>query len=187
MNFDIRDIVIFILGLLLSVLVLVAFSSCKTSRQSKTDYTYTGSDYTHTEHIRDSCYIDRIVEVHDSSRAEQETSVEHSVNFVPGGGSYNMLTGQMEGVQSLSVSERERLLQNEVNSLRAQGSEQRARIEALSDSLKRENAILQESVETETKAQSFWWIWLITGFSIGVGGIIALKKIPYTKPFMVWL
>lgn len=42
--------------------------------------------------------------------------------------------------------------------------------------------------ETITVAdRSGWWRWLLAGLGIGAALIVALKKIPYTKPLMFWL
>lgn len=187
MSFDFRDILITIIGAICFALILVTFAGCKITKQSKTDYTYTGSGYEHTEHIRDTVYIEKTVVATDSTTAEKEQTTQTDVTFTPAGGSYNIFTGQMQGVTSLSISERERILQNEVNTLRAVSNEQRARISAQSDSLQNIKEQLSASEDVETKAQNFWLVFLITGFVVGTGTVIALKKIPYTKPFMVWL
>ena len=176
-----------LLWTLVFILFLVGFSSCKITRQSKTDYQYQADGYKHVEYVHDTVYVEKNVEIHDTVTVEVERENTTGVDFVESGGTYNVQTGEMTGVKSVKTTEREKTLENRIESLSQRLVQSEAHVSALEDSLVVISAFGSEETFSETKAQNFWWVWLCIGLVGGAGTIIALKKIPYTKPLMLWL
>lgn len=170
------------------IVLAVAFSSCTAVKTATTDKSVTEQQTQTTERIvRDTLYIDRVIEVEKQSATEQKASEDTEIIFAEGGGTYNALTGAAEGVKSVKTSKREELLQRELERSTEQLRQQQERIEVLSDSiqtLSQHNDIV--STEERTP-KNYWWVWFVGGIVLGAGVLIALKKIPYTKPFMLWL
>ena len=169
------------------LLCVLALASCKATKQSKTDYQYTADEYTHTEHKVDTIRIVETVTVHDTVIIERQSESETGVQFVEGGGSYNIKTGEMTGVRYVTNTEREKMLESRISTLEGEVEKNECRIETLKDSLRCVQASGTEETFSETKAQNFWWVWLCIGLVGGAGAVIALKKIPYTSWMMRWL
>ena len=170
-----------------SICICACLTACKVTKQSKTDYQYTAENYAHTEHKSDTTYIYKYVFVHDTITIEVEKESQTGVEFVAGGGTFNLSTGEATGVVRVTSSEREKSLENRISDITQQLEWSEAHVAALQDSIRSIDASGSEQTFTETKAQNFWWLWLVVGIVAGAASIVALKKIPYTSWMMKWL
>ena len=165
----------------------LTMAGCRVTKESRTDYEYTATGYATKTTERDTTLVsERTEEVRtDSSLTETERDTE--VTFAPGGGSYNVVTGQMDGVISVRLSEREKELRKTIDSLVARLDEVSYSVTETADSSYAASGTVHEETYSKTEAQNFWWIWFTIGLVVGAGGVIALKKFPVTSPFMFWL
>ena len=174
-----------VLSVLFVVIMLCLLSSCTTTRTSRNNYQYDGNVNVVTQRIHDTTYIDRQVTeyVHDTTYVERENKTD--IVFIDGGGNYNILTGEISGVQTLTISEREKALQAQILIHQERENELLTKNILLTDSIS-SMQIISES-EAQSESRSLWWLWLLIGCCVGAGTIIALKKIPITKSLMFWL
>ena len=184
---DDRFILLLLLVMLFTGFVVLVCTGCKVHKHGTTEYEYNGQDYTTTIHVHDTTYIEKIASVDDTVVNEKEVESNTGISFVYGGGTYNVKTGEATGVAKVSVSEKEKQLQSEISKLHAEEKISARRIQTLKDSLAVYHEQMKQETQTESKAQNYWWVWLLVGLAVGAGGIIALKKIPYTRPLMFWL
>lgn len=187
-NNGLRDEVMFLLSIAFIALLLVIFSGCKTVRNERTDLSSIDKrDSVRKEimHVTDTIYQTVYVTQKDSTANEKESSTE--ITFGNGGGTWNAQTGEATNVQSVKTSETERNLRLQLSNLESVLSNVRKELSEKADSisaLKQQNNV---SEKHEEKARSSWYWWLIVGFTLGVGVVILLKKIPATSWLMKWL
>lgn len=187
-NNGFRDEIMFLLSIAFIAFLLMLFSGCKTIKTERTDLsTIVKNDSVRTEikHVTDTVYQTIYVQVKDSSANEKQSNTE--IVFGNGGGTWNAQTGEATNVQSVKKSDTERNLRLQVSSLESVLSNVRKELSEKADSisaLKQQNNV---SEKHEEKARSGWYWWLIVGFSLGVGVVVALKKIPFTSWLMKWL
>lgn len=180
----VKYIILTIIDAVICAGLLVMCASCKTTKTSQTDYQYTADEYQHTEHQRDTVTIIERVLVHDTVTTETERESETGVEFVAGGGTFNLSTGEATGVVKVTSTEREKALESRVRSLTSDLEQAESRIKELTDAASHQNGELHQK-ETK-KTTSLWWTYLLA-FVAGAAAVVALKKIPYTKPLMRWL
>ena len=180
----IKYIILTLVDAVFCATLLVMCASCKTTKTSQTDYQYTGTEYTHTEHQRDTVTVVERVVVHDTVTIETERESETGIQFIEQGGTFNLTTGEATGVVKVTSTEREKALESKVLSLKSDLERAEGRIKALTDSTATVDTELHTKESKSTKP--LWWLYLVA-FAAGAAVIVALKKIPYTKPLMRWL
>ena len=178
--------------LVLFVVAAIAFSymmtSCKTIETTLNDTSKTDkTDSLKKEVIvkTDTIYKTTVVEKKDSSTNEKSGQVE--IVFVASGGTWNAKTGEATNVQSVKTSEKEKNLRIKIEDMEVKITELHKLIKQKSDSitqLKQQNNVHTTHKE---KPKNNWYWWFLVGFGVGIGVIIALKKIPITSVFMKWL
>ena len=179
------DIAVFILA---AIAISYIMTSCKTIEMTSTDKSKIDRKDSVTKVVEtktDTIYQTIVVEKKDSSTNEKSGQVE--IVFVAGGGTWNANTGEATNVQSVKTSEKEKSFQIKIEDMEVKITELHKELKAKSDSitqLKQQNNIKHTHTE---KPKSNWWWWLVIGFVLGVGAIIAIKKIPITSVFMKWL
>lgn len=180
----VKYIILTIVDAVFCATLLVMCASCKTTKTSQTDYQYTADDYQHTEHQRDTVTIIERVVVHDTVTIETERESETGVEFVAGGGTFNLSTGEATGVAKVTSTEREKALESRVRSLTSDLEQAEGRIKELTDAASHQDGELHQ--KKTKKTAPLWWTYLLA-FAAGAAVVVALKKIPYTKPLMRWL
>lgn len=176
MNVDFRDILLCIISAILCAIVLVTFAGCKAHKQN---YQYTGNDY---QQAVDSSHTESHTEIQSADSSRTENNLNGTITFADGGGTLTTNAGlTITGVQSIDGA-----ILSSGQMFHVEHYIHDTTYIAVHDTLHQTEVQMVEK-ETESKAQNFWWIWLITGLVVGAGGIIALKKIPYTRPIMMWL
>lgn len=179
------DVIVFILA---AIAVSYIMTSCKTIETTSTDKSKIDRKDSVTKIVEtktDTIYQTIVVEKKDSSTNEKSGQVE--IVFADGGGTWNATTGEATNVQSVKTSETEKNLRIKVEDMEVKITELHKELKAKSDSitqLKQQNNVQTTHKE---KPKSNWYWWLIIGFGLGVGAIIALKKVPITSVFMKWL
>lgn len=178
--------------LVLFVVAAIAFSymmtSCKTIETTLNDTSKTDKTDSLKKEIvvkTDTIYKTTVVEKKDSSTNEKQSSTE--IVFGNGGGTWNANTGEATNVQSVKTSEKEKNLRIKVEDMEVKITELHKELKAKSDSitqLKQQNNVQTTHKE---KPKNNWYWWFLVGFGLGVGAIIALKKIPATSWLMTWL
>ena len=173
---DDRFIMLLLLVMFLAGFVVLMCTGCKVHKHG---YEYTGSDYAQAV---DSTAGEGHTEQVAKDSASTTGAVSGVITFADGGGTITTGGGvTLTGVQAVDGS--------------VFGSGQVFHVEhyihdtafvAVHDTLHQIEVQVVET-ETESKAQNYWWVWLLAGLAIGAGGLIALKKIPYTRPLMAWL
>lgn len=187
-NNNLWDDILFGIAISVCGLLLVAFSGCKTIETSKTDLSTTDrkdSVRTEIKHVTDTIYQTTYVQVKDSSSNEKQSSTE--IVFGNGGGTWNATTGEATNVQSVKTNETEKNLRLQVSTLESQLTDLHKELQSKNDSitqLKQQNNVVEKHKE---KPKNNWYLWLVIGFGLGVGVVIALKKIPATSWLMKWL
>ena len=183
-----EDECLFALALALCGFLLVLFSGCKTVRTERTDLSSIDKrDSVRKEitHVTDTVYKTVYVTQKDSTANEKENTTE--ITFGNGGGTWNAQTGEATNVQRVKTSETEKNLRLQLSNLESVLSNVRKELSEKADSisaLKQQNNV---SEKHEEKARSSWYWWLIVGFTLGVGVVVVLKKLPATSWFMRWL
>jgi primosomal protein N' len=179
------DIAVFILA---AIAISFIMTSCKTIETTSTDKSKIDrkdSVVRVVETKTDTIYQTIVVEKKDSATNEKSGQVE--IVFVAGGGTWNSQTGEATNVQSVKTSEKEKNLRIKIEDMEVNITELHKELKAKSDSitqLKQQNNVQTTHKE---KQKSSWYWWLVIGFGLGVGAIIALKKIPATSWLMAWL
>lgn len=179
------DIAVFILA---AIAISYIMTSCKTIETTLNDTSKTDKTDSLKKEIEvktDTIYQVVYVQVKDSSENEKKSSTE--IVFGDGGGTWNSQTGEATNVQSVKTSEAEKNFQLKIEDMEVKITELHKELKAKSDSivqLKQQNNVQTTHKE---KPKSNWYWWLIIGFGLGIGAIIALKKIPITSVFMKWL
>ena len=182
------DDILFGIAISISALLLVAFSGCKTIETTHTDLSTTErKDSTNKEIIvkTDTVYQTTYVQVKDSSENEKQSSTE--IVFGDGGGTWNAQTGEATNVQSVKTNETEKNLRLQVSNLESQLNGLHKELQSKNDSitkLKQKNNIVEKYKE---KPKNNWYLWFVIGFVLGIGVVIALKKIPATSWLVKWL
>jgi SUMO ligase MMS21 Smc5/6 complex component len=186
-NNNLWDDILFAIAISISALLLVAFSGCKTIETSKTDLsTIDKKDSVRTEirYVTDTIYQTIYITQKDSTANEKESTTEI---IFSDGGTWNATTGEATNVQSVKTSESEKNLRLQVSNLESQLTDLHKELQSKNDSitkLNQKNNIVEKHKE---KPKNNWYLWLVIGFGLGVGVVIALKKIPATSWFMKWL
>ena len=179
------DIAVFILA---AIAISYIMTSCKTIRHTSTDKSkidHKDSVVRVVETKTDTIYQTIVVEKKDSSTNEKSGQVE--IVFVAGGGTWNAHTGEATNVQSVKTSEAEKNFQIKIEDMEVKITELHKLIKQKSDSiaqLKQQNNVQTTHKE---KSKNNWYWWFLVGFGLGVGAIIAVKKIPITSALMKWL
>lgn len=179
------DVAIFILS---AIAISYMMTSCKTIQHTSTDKSKIDrrdSVRTEIKHVTDTIYQTIYVTQKDSTANEKESTTE--ITFGNGGGTWNATTGEATNVSSVKTNETEKNLRLEVSNLESQLTDLHEELESKSDSiaqLKQQNNVQTTHKE---KPRTNWYWWLIIGFGLGVGVVIALKKIPATSWLMTWL
>lgn len=174
--------------LLAAIAISYMMTSCKTIETTSTDKSKIDRKDSVTKDVEtktDTIYQTIVVEKKDSSTNEKSGQVE--IVFVAGGGTWNAQTGEATNVQSVKTSETEKNLRIKVEDMEVKITELHKELKAKSDSiaqLKQQNNVQTTHKE---KPKSSWYWWLVVGFGLGIGAIIAVKKIPITSVFMKWL
>ena len=182
------DDILFGIAISVCALLLVAFSGCKTIETSKTDLSTTDkqdSVRTEIKHITDTIYQTIYVQVKDSSENEKQSSTE--IVFGNGGGTWNSQTGEATNVSSVKTNETEKNLRLQVSNLESELTDLHKELQEKSDiitKLNQQNNVVEKYKE---KPKNNWYWWLVIGFGLGVGVVIALKTIPATSWLMKWL
>lgn len=179
------DVIVFILA---AIAVSYIMTSCKTIETTSTDKSKIDrkdSVVRVVETKTDTIYKTIVVEKKDSSTNEKSGQVE--IVFADGGGTWNAKTGEATNVSSVKTSEAEKNFQLKIEDMEVKITELHKELKAKSDSitqLKQQNNVQTTHKE---KPRTNWYWWLIIGFGLGVGVVIALKKLPITSVFMKWL
>lgn len=182
------DDILFGIAISVCALLLVAFSGCKTIEKTHTDLSTTDrkdSVGTEIRYVTDTIYQTTYVQVKDSSENEKQSSTE--IVFGDGGGTWNSQTGEATNVQSVKTSETEKNLRLQVSNLESQLTDLHKELQMKNDSitkLNQQNNVVEKHIE---KPRNNWYWWLVIGFGLGVGVVIALKKLPITSWLMKWL
>ena len=187
-NNGFRDEIMFLLSIAFIAFLLMLFSGCKTIKTERTDLsTIAKNDSVRKEikHVTDTVYQTIYVTQKDSTTSEKESSTE--IVFGNGGGTWNAQTGEATNVHSVKTSDTERNLRLKMSSLESQLTDLHKELQSKSDSIAKLNQQNNVSEKHEEKARSGWYWWLIVGFSLGVGVVVALKKVPFTSWIMKWL
>lgn len=182
------DDILFGIAISVCVLLLVAFSGCKTIETSKTDLSTTDKkDSVRTEirYVTDTIYQTTYVQVKDSSENEKQSSTE--ITFGNGGGTWNATTGEATNVSSVKTSESEKNLRLQVSNLESQLTDLHKELQEKSDSISKLNQQNNVVEKYKEKPRNNWYWWLVIGFGLGVGVVILLKKLPTTSWLMKWL
>lgn len=156
--------------------------SCKT--KSMVDYHYDGSWYDKTDVKHDTSYVDveRWSYLHDTTIVTMhDTTI---IRFVDGGGVYDTKSGVMSGVTSVTKTEHSASASSSVSVAKADSTASSASESSLTDS---GGKVSVDDHEEKSSSYSFPWWLLLVGIGIGAVGIVALKKLPYTKILMQWL
>lgn len=183
-----RDEIMFLLSIAFIAFLLMLFSGCKTIKTERTDLsTIVKNDSVRTEikYVTDTVYQTIYVTQKDSTKSEKESNTE--IVFANGGGTWNAQTGEATNVQSVKTSDTERNLRLQVSSLESQLTDLHKELQSNSDSIAKLNQKNNVSEKHEEKARSSWYWWLIVGFTLGVGVVVALNKAPFTSWLMKWL
>lgn len=187
-NNGFRDEIMFLLSIAFIAFLLMLFSGCKTIKTERTDLsTIVKNDSVRTEikHVTDTVYQTIYVTQKDSTTSEKQSSTE--IVFGSGGGTWNATTGEATNVQSVKTNETEKNLRLQVSSLESQLSNLHRELQSRNDSIAKLNQQNNVSEKHEEKTRSGWYWWLIVGFSLGVGVVVSLKKVPFTSWLMKWL
>lgn len=168
--------------------VMIFALSCRTINTTLTDKSYINKKDSITKETilkTDTIYQTIYVQVKDSSANEKQSSTE--IVFGNGGGTWNAATGEATNVKNVRTSETEKSLRLAVSNLESEVSNLHKELSEKSDSiteLKQQNNVQTKHNE---KARSSWYWWLIVGFCLGIGMVVALKKLPVTSWLMRWL
>lgn len=184
-NNGFRDEIMFLLSIAFIAFLLMLFSGCKTIKTERTDLsTIVKNDSVRTEikHVTDTVYQTIYVTQKDSTTSEKQSNTE--IVFGNGGGTWNASTGEATNVHSVKTSDTERNLRLQVSSLESQLTDLHKELQSKSDSIAKLNQHNNVSEKHEEKARSGWYWWLIIGFSLGVGVVVSLKKVPFTSWLM---
>lgn len=179
------DLALFVIA---AIAISYMMTSCKTIETTHSDLSTTDrkdSVVKIVETKTDTIYQTIVVEKKDSSTNEKSGQVE--IVFVQGGGTWNANTGEATNVQSVKTSKAEKNFQIKIEDMEVKITEMHKELKAKSDSiaqLKQQNNVQTTHKE---KPKSSWYWWLLVGFGVGIGVIIALKKLPITSVFMKWL
>ena len=165
-----QDIILTVLSAVFCAAIIVMLAGCKTHKQQ---YKYDGKDYTTA--------VDSTAEVGHTEQVAKDSAsttgaVQGLITFADGGGTITTGGGvTLTGVQSVDGS-----VFGSGQVFHGEQSIHDTAFVAVHDT-EHQTEEREEETETESKAQNYWWVWLIVGFVVGAGGIIAMKKIPYTK------
>lgn len=187
-NNNLWDDILFGIAISVSALLLVAFSGCKTIESHKTDLSTTNkkdSVRTEIKHITDTIYQTIYVQVKDSATNEKESTTE--ITFGNGGGTWNSQTGEATNVSSIKTNETEKNLRLQVSNLESELTDLHKELQMKNDSITKLNQKNNVVEKYKEKPRNNWYWWLVIGFGLGVGVVIALKKLPITSVFMKWL
>lgn len=183
-----EDEIMFALAVAFCGLLLVAFSGCKTIETSKTDLSATDrkdSVRTEIKHVTDTIYKTIYVTQKDSTANEKESTTE--IVFGNGGGTWNATTGEATNVSSVKTNESEKNLRLQVSNLESKLTDLHKELQSKKDSITKLNQKNNVVEKYKEKPRNNWYWWLVIGFGLGVGVVIALKKLPITSWLMKWL
>lgn len=182
------DDILFGIAISVCALLLVAFSGCKTIETTHTDLSTTDkqdSVRTEIKHITDTIFQTIYVTQKDSTESEKNTTTE--ITFGNGGGTWNSHTGEATNVSSVKTNETEKNLRLQVSNLESQLTDLHKELQEKSDSITKLNQKNNVVEKYKEKPRNNWYWWLVIGLVLGVGVVIALKKIPATSWLMKWL
>ena len=167
--------------MLLIAAIISMLPGCKTTKV--VDYEYDGKTYTERVYVHDTAFVEveRWRTVRDTFVTVLRDTVR--IDFVPGGGRVNILTGEVEGVAGISRT-------SATSSSCAHVEEQKNDSAAISAT--EVNNVLTETNEAvrereDNRIGGFPWWLLFVGIGIGLALVSALKKLPVTKNLMKWL
>ena len=166
-------------NILFSILLLVLVG-CKAQKQT---VDYTNQESTITTTVHDTIIMRDTITIETVKQHQTESTEGGTITFVAGGGTYNTQTGEAVGVASVEITKREKELTKENEMLQK-------RLDFFATNYVHRDSLTTQTTlheKTESKPKTNWYWFLIIGFSIGVGVVILLKKLPYTRPFMAWL
>ena len=173
---DFGQLVLTAIGFLLLVWLIIVSAGCKTQKH---EYHYTGEDFSQ---VVDSTHAEGHTEQVAKDSASTTGAVSGLITFTDGGGTITTGGGvTLTGVQSIDGE-----ILSSGQMFHVEQFNHDTAFEAEHDNLHKID-VQEVETETESKAQNYWWVWLLVGLAVGAGGLIALKKIPYTRPFMMWL
>lgn len=185
---NLGDDILFGIAISVCALLLVAFSGCKTIESNKTDLSTTDrKDSVRTEirYVTDTIYQTTYVQVKDSSENEKQSSTE--IVFGDGGGTWNATTGEATNVSSVKTNETEKNLRLQVSNLESELTDLHKELQSKNDSISKLNQQNNVVEKYKEKPKNNWYWWLVIGFGLGAGVVIALKKVPATSWLMKWL
>lgn len=171
-DFDIRDVLLTIAYAMVVGLLLVLFSGCRTTKKT---YQYTGEDYTQ---VTDSQRAESHTEQTQATQTNDTTAIVGLITFADGGGVVTSGGVQLSGVAQIDGSV---LTGSQV--FHVEHYIHDTTFVAVRDTLTQTRT---EVVEMEKEVRPSWW-WYLLCFVCGAGVVVALKKIPYTRPLMFWL
>lgn len=165
-------------NIIILALMLICLASCKVTK----GYEYTGDYDTTTITLRDTITLTKEVKTyeHDTTIIVKHDTL--TITFVGQGGTYNTITGEATGVASVSKSENARHESGHVDL-----SLSRADSTSLHSADSTHAIGSEHIIETSERGGTSWWRWLLAGIGIGFGALVALKRLPWTKPFLIWI
>lgn len=169
---DFGQLLLTAIGFLLLVWLIVVSAGCKTQKQ---EYHYTGEDFAQ---VVDSTSATGKTETQTQTGARDSVGVVGTITFADGGGVVTAGGVQMSGVQTIDGS----LLAGS-QMFHVEHYIHDTTFVAVRDTITQTRT---EVVKVEKTTRPLWWLYVVC-FVLGAGVVVALKKIPYTRPLMMWL
>lgn len=167
------QLVLTAIGFALLVWLIIICASCKTQKNA---YQYDGTQYSAA---KDSTAQAGHTEQTTATSSADSSAIAGTITFADGGGTVTAGGVELSNVQTID------------GSIFAGG--QVFHVEyyihdtttvVVRDTLKLESVV---EVEVEKETSAVVWPWLLFCYICGAATVVALKKIPYTRPFMTWL
>lgn len=200
-----------VIALFLIVLIIFAFSGCKTIKttnseklkiEQESDVKESNSSNAiledkSLENTKEILTQSKDSSVSENTKESSNVKVDNStINFGNGGGTYNTNTGEASNVISVQISKQEQELKKEynkqlkiieelnkqVNEFRQNDIKKELTIEQLKDSNGVLNMKLNTKSTTTESVKSNWYWWLLTGLAIGVVGYFLISMYLKTNP-----
>ena len=167
------QLVLTAIGFALLVWLIIVCASCKTQKHS---YQYDGTQYAAA---KDSTAQAGHTEQTAATSSADTTAIAGTITFADGGGTVTAGGVELTNVQTIDgsifaggqVFHVEHYVHDTVTV-------------AVHDTMRLERVV---EVEVEKKSSAVVWPWLLFCYICGVATVVALKKIQYTRPFMMWL
>lgn len=169
---DFGQLILTAIGFAFLVWLILLCAGCKTQKQT---YQYTGSEY---QQAQDSTASTGKTETEVQAGAKDSTAIVGTIIFADGGGTITTGAVTATGVQQIDGS---LLAGSQV--FHVEHYVHDTCFVAVRDTITQTRT---EVVKVEKKTRPLWWLYVLC-FVLGAGVVVALKKIPYTRPFMMWL